>query len=56
MSHLTPLELEQLLMTVQKRCDPRTINQLQRLLSENRELRDQHAERQFMYDLDPSES
>jgi len=54
-SHLTQAELDRLLVVVQQNCDRTTIANLQRLLTENRELRDQHAERQFMYDLDPSE-
>lgn len=52
MSHLTDAELDRLLAAVQQRCDRTTVSYLQRLLTENRELRDQHAERQFMYDLE----
>jgi hypothetical protein len=52
-SHLTQAELDRLLLAVQQRCDRHTQEYLQRLLTENRELRDQYAERQFMYDLEP---
>jgi len=52
-SHLTQAELDRLLVVVQQKCDRTTQANLQRLLSENRELREQHAERQFMYDLEP---
>jgi hypothetical protein len=55
MSHLTQAELDRLLLAVQQRCDRTTNEYLKRLLSENRELRDQHAERQHMYDLEPDE-
>jgi hypothetical protein len=55
MSHLTDAEIDRLLAAVQQKCDRTTGANLQRLLTENRELRDQHAERQFMYDLEPDE-
>jgi hypothetical protein len=55
MKPLLQAELDRLLVAVQQRCDRATNEYLQRLLTENRELRDQHAERQFMYDLDPNE-
>lgn len=55
MSHLTQAELDRLLLAVQQKCDRTAQSYLQRLLTENRELRDQHAERQFMYDLEPNE-
>lgn len=55
MSHLTQAELDRLLVQVQQKCDRTTVHNLERLLTENRELRDQHAERQFMYDLEPDE-
>jgi hypothetical protein len=55
LSHLTDAELDRLLVVVQQKCDRVTVGNLQRLLAENRELRDQHAERQHMYDLEPDE-
>jgi hypothetical protein len=54
-SHLTQIELEELAYQVGRKCDRPTNEKLARLLTENRELRDQHAERQFMYDLEPDE-
>lgn len=55
MKYLTQLELEELTFQVGRKCDRLTNERLHRLLTENRELRDQHAERQFMYDLEPDE-
>ena len=53
MAHLTQVELEELTFQVGRKCDRPTNEKLARLMTENRELRDQAAERQFMYDLDP---
>jgi predicted YcjX-like family ATPase len=55
MSRLTDAEIDRLLVVVQQKCDRVTVENLKRLLSESRELRDQHAERQHMYDLEPDE-
>jgi len=55
MAHLTDAELDRLQVAVQQKCDRYTNELMARLLLENRELRDQHAERQHMYDLDPDE-
>ena len=55
MAHLTQAELDRLLVVVQQKCDRTTVANMQRLLTENRELREQNAERQFMYDLEPDE-
>jgi hypothetical protein len=53
--YLTQIELDWLLRAVQQKCDRVTQAYLERVLTENRELRDQAAERQFMYDLEPDE-
>lgn len=53
MSRLTDAELDRLLAVVQQKCDRVTVDYLQRVLAENRELREQYAERQHMYDLEP---
>jgi hypothetical protein len=52
MSHLTDAELDRLLVQVQQRCDVHTQRNMKRLLDENRELRDQAAERSHLYDLE----
>ena len=52
MSHLTQAELDRLLVQVQQRCDLPTQQNMRRLLDETRELREQAAERQHMYDLE----
>ena len=53
MSRLTDAELDCLLLAVQQKCDRVAVSYLQRLLAENRELREQAAERQHMYDIEP---
>jgi hypothetical protein len=53
LSRLTDAEIEQLVAAVNSKCDRPTRDKLARLLTESRELRDQAAERQFMYDIEP---
>jgi arginine repressor len=55
MSRLAEAEIDRLLWAVHQKCDRVTQSYLARVLSEMKELRDQHAERQHMYDLEPQE-